>query len=56
LTDAHGFLSGPNILPGTEGPDHQVFLTIGSRYDKSDVHFGGGVHPFVIIDWLKFGV
>lgn len=32
------------------------FRAVGTRYDKSDVHFGGGVHLSAVIDWLKFGV
>jgi transposase len=32
------------------------FRAVGTRYDKSDVHFGGGVYLSAVIDWLKFGV
>ncbi len=32
------------------------FRAVGTRYDKSDVHFGGGLHLSAVIDWLRFGV
>ena len=32
------------------------FRAVGTRYDKSDVHLGGGVHLSAVIDWLKFGL
>ncbi len=31
------------------------FRAVGTRYDKSDVHFGGGLHLSAVIDWLRFG-
>lgn len=32
------------------------FRAIGTRYDKSDLHFSGGVHLAAVIDWLTFKV
>lgn len=32
------------------------FRSVSTRYDKSDVHFSGGLHLAAIIDWLRFRV
>jgi transposase len=32
------------------------FRAVGTRHDKSDVHFGGGLHLSAVSDWLRFGV
>jgi transposase len=37
-------------------PRLKRFRAVGTRSDKSDVHFGGGVHLAAVIDWLKFGL
>ena len=32
------------------------FRAVGTRYDKSDVHFGGAIHLAAVVDWLTLGV
>ena len=32
------------------------FRAVGTRYDKSDVHFGGAIHLAAVVYWFTFGV